>query len=64
MIDLLVGKNMGAGLLGEERRARFAIGVGGGESDSARAEAKTSDWRGDWKELHIAMRIINMADRR
>lgn len=55
MIDLLVGKNMGAGLLGEERRARFAIGVGGGESESTRAEDNTSDWRGDWKELHIAM---------
>ena len=55
---MLLGKNMGAGLLGEERWARFAIGVGGGESESTRAEDNTSDWRGDWKELHIAMRII------
>lgn len=59
---LLAGKNMGKGgvgaLFGKKRRARLAIGVGGGDSDS-RSAGSTCEFGGDWTETHILVVFVD-----
>lgn len=57
--DWLVGKYLGTGvaaLLGKKCAPLFAIGVGGGESDSR--NESTSELSGDWTDVaHILIRV-------